>query len=383
MKKKILFINGHLNVGGVEKSLIDILKHLNYEKYEVDLLLLEETGDYENEIPGSVNVRLKSLKNTYGSFIPCIKKCMKEKDTFSLKMRMIMLCMRFLGQKQIKLAKNILTDNKQYDCVIGFRSGICSQIAAFAVNANKKIIWWHHGEFNVSIHEYDEMARECDAVVSVSKSCAAMLQEKVPALRSKLKVISNMIDVRQIERKCLELNPYEGNRNWITVCRISPEKHIENTIFAAKKIKDLGIRFKWHIVGDGILRESMEKLAKEQNVEDCVIFEGRKRNPYPYMKYADLYIHPSHVESQGLTILEAMSLGVPCVVTKSLGPLEFIEDGVNGIIVETTCEDLANGIISILQDVQLYDKIKTRSICPFDFLPENIMSELEELLGLG
>ena len=44
-KKKVLFINGHLNVGGVEKSLTDILRHMDYDQYEVDLLLLEDTGD--------------------------------------------------------------------------------------------------------------------------------------------------------------------------------------------------------------------------------------------------------------------------------------------------------------------------------------------------
>ena len=41
MKKKILFVNGHLNVGGVEKSLIDILKNFNYEEYEVDLIRIK------------------------------------------------------------------------------------------------------------------------------------------------------------------------------------------------------------------------------------------------------------------------------------------------------------------------------------------------------
>ena len=51
MKKKILFVNGHLNVGGIEKSLTDLLNHLDYHKYKVDLLLLEEKGDYLPQIP--------------------------------------------------------------------------------------------------------------------------------------------------------------------------------------------------------------------------------------------------------------------------------------------------------------------------------------------
>ena len=49
--KHILFINGHLNAGGVERSLADILKHMDYTKYAVDLLLLEDVGDYASELP--------------------------------------------------------------------------------------------------------------------------------------------------------------------------------------------------------------------------------------------------------------------------------------------------------------------------------------------
>ena len=48
--KSILFINGHMNTGGVEKSLLDILRRLDYGHYNVDLLLLEELGDYADEI---------------------------------------------------------------------------------------------------------------------------------------------------------------------------------------------------------------------------------------------------------------------------------------------------------------------------------------------
>ena len=103
-KKKLLFINGHLNVGGVEKSLTDILRHLDYDHYEVELLLLEETGDYMGEIPKDVKISLKSLKNTYGSFADCICKCIREHDWFSLKMRLIFSVMKLFGQKNIRMA---------------------------------------------------------------------------------------------------------------------------------------------------------------------------------------------------------------------------------------------------------------------------------------
>lgn len=64
--KKILFINGHLNTGGVERSLVDVLRHMDYTKYAVDLLLLEDIGDYASELPPEVNVLFRDLHNTYG-----------------------------------------------------------------------------------------------------------------------------------------------------------------------------------------------------------------------------------------------------------------------------------------------------------------------------
>ena len=80
MKKKILFINGHLNAGGVEQSLVDILCNLDLEKFDIELLLLEGFGDYTKEIPKQVKVRLFDLHNTYGSVITSIKKCLNLKD---------------------------------------------------------------------------------------------------------------------------------------------------------------------------------------------------------------------------------------------------------------------------------------------------------------
>lgn len=379
MKKKILFINGHLNVGGVEKSLVDILQHIDYRKFDVELLLLEELGDYKEEVPKQVNIRLLSLKNTYGALGACLVQCIKKRDWFSFCMRLILLSMKLFGQKNIKKAKKILTKNKHYDCVIGFRSGICSLIAAFAVDADKRIIWWHHGEFNVSTKKYETIALACDKVISVSQSCADMLIENVSTIKSKLVVIPNMLDGDRLQKKCEEGSPYNGNGiHIVTVCRISHEKHIENVIYAATYLKKMDYQFCWHIVGDGILKKEMESLAIDNEVSDCVVFEGSKTNPYPYMKYATLYVHPSYVESQGLTILEAMSLQVPCVVTKSRGPCEFIQDSVNGVLVEQSPDALINGILRILMDKELYKRIKENTCCPEKFSPEQVMKTIEK-----
>lgn len=381
-KKRILFINGHLNTGGVEKSLVDVLKHLDYDRYDVELLLLEDLGDYAPELPQQVHVRLQCLKNTYGTVLDSLLRCVRQRDSFCFRMRLIFLLMKFFGQRRIGLAQTLLTGNQHYDCVIGFRPGICTQIAAFAVDANKRITWWHHGEINVDRSGYLESAGACDQIAVVSEACRKMLAGAFPTLGNKMTVVPNMLDVDTIRQKAEAFQPYGGDSGLhiVTLCRLSPEKHIENAIFAAQKLKEAGVAFRWHMVGDGSIESDLRKAAVNANVEDVFLFEGNQPNPYPYLKNADLFVHPSYVESQGLVVLEAMALGVPCVVTKSLGPCEFIEDGVNGILTEQNPESLTEKVLEMLTNRELYEHIRANTRCPEQFAPENVMRKIEELL---
>ena len=378
--KHILFINGHLNAGGVERSLVDILKHMDYTKYTVDLLLLEDTGDYASELPPEVKVLFRDIHHTYGSFASSIRRCIVAHDWMCLRLRFLFLLQKFFGACALKRVATILLGKHHYDCVIGFRPGICSDLAAYSVQTDRKITWWHHGEFNVDCAAYGDMCSKMNAVAVVSQSCKAMLQEKLPELESKLVCIPNMLDAVAIGQKAGN-SPYTGDMlHIVSVGRLAPEKHFENIIPVAKTLRDMGTDFVWHIVGDGPERSQLETLIAENNLKDHVILDGSKTNPYPYMKYADLFVHPSYVESQGLTVLEAMALDVPCVVTKSLGPCEFIEDGVNGLLTEQSPESLAEEVLSILNDKKLYQHIKENTKFPEQFSPERVVKQIETMI---
>ena len=378
--KHILFINGHLNAGGVERSLVDILKHMDYTKYTVDLLLLEDTGDYASELPPEVKVLFRDIHHTYGSFASSIRRCIVAHDWMCLRLRFLFLLQKFFGACALKRVATILLGKHHYDCVIGFRPGICSDLAAYSVQTDRKITWWHHGEFNVDCAAYGDMCSKMNAVAVVSQSCKAMLQEKLPELESKLVCIPNMLDAVAIGQKAGN-SPYTGDMlHIVSVGRLAPEKHFENIIPVAKTLRDMGTDFVWHIVGDGPERSQLETLIAENNLKDHVILDGSKTNPYPYMKYADLFVHPSYVESQGLTVLEAMALDVPCVVTKSLGPCEFIEDGVNGLLTEQSPESLAEKVLAILNDKKLYQHIKENTKFPEQFSPERVVKQIETMI---
>jgi len=378
--RKVLFINGHLNTGGVERSLVDVLKHMDYKKYAVDLLLLEDTGDYASELPSEVNVLFRDLHNTYGGFASSFRRCIAARDWMCLRLRMLFLLRKILGSRALKSAATLLLGEYHYDCVIGFRPGICSDLAAYSVQANRKITWWHHGEFNVDRAAYGDMCGKMNAVAVVSQSCKAMLQEKLPELESKLVCIPNMLDATAIGQKA-ENSPYTDDMlHIVSVGRLAPEKHFENIISVAKTLRDMSTDFVWHIVGEGPERSQLETLIAENDLKDHVILEGSKANPYSYMKYADLFVHPSYIESQGLTVLEAMALGVPCVVTKSRGSCEFIEDGINGLLTEQSPESLTEKVLSILTDKTLFQSIKENTVCPEQFAPDRVMKQIEELI---
>lgn len=379
-KKRILFINGHLNAGGVERSLVDVLRHMDYTKYAVDLLLLEDTGDYASELPSEVKVLFRDIHHTYGSFASSIRRCIVAHDWMCLRLRFLFLLQKFFGACALKRVATILLGKHHYDCVIGFRPGICSDLAAYSVQTDRKITWWHHGEFNVDCATYGNMCSKMNAVAVLSQSCKAMLQEKLPELESKLVCIPNMLDAVAIGQKAGN-SPYTGDMlHIVSVGRLAPEKHFENIIPVAKMLRDMSTDFVWHIVGDGSEQARLESLIVENDLKDHVILEGSKTNPYPYMKYADLFVHPSYVESHGLTVLEAMALDVPCVVTKSRGPCEFIEDGVNGLLTEQSPESLAEEVLAILNDKKLYQHIKENTKCPEQFGPERVIKQIETMI---
>ena len=355
MKTKLLFINGHLNYGGVEKSLVDILSNINYNEYSVDLLLLEGRGDYSSFIPKEVNVILYDLHSTYGSMLSVMRQCLKKRDFFSIYIKIVFLLSNRFDMKIMCLLKPFILPDKYYDAVIGFRPGASTDFAAWLFKTKKRITWWHNGEIRLTpdqIMNYRSDCNEIDSVVVVSNGCRDMLVNELDIPKEKTKVIPNMIDSFKIINLSQEYIPNylsDNKLNIISVGRLSKEKHFDDCIVSTKLLKENGIDFKWTIVGEGIERKKLEELINEYHLQDYVILLGKKNNPYPYMCYADIYVHSSYVESQCLTILESMALGIPCVVADSLGPREYCQNNINCIYVNHEKNALFEGIKQMLK----------------------------------
>ena len=350
-KKRLLFVNGHLNVGGVEKSLVDLLRHLDYTKYDVDLLLLQDLGDYYSELPTDVKVIYRDVNHVYGPFLHSIWSNMLKGRFADIFFRFILLFSALFTKRIFRLLRPLLGIAKQYDTAIAYRTGFCEDLVAYAVKSKKKVLWWHHGECNYTPNQIAQANKTWpyfDHVVTVSKGCKEMLENTFNYPKERYAVIPNLIDIEKIKKLAGSTNPYNidrGIQKFVTVGRLSEEKHVENAVYATRILIDKGYtNFRWYIVGDGELHDFIAQLIIDQNVSEHVLMLGKIVNPYPYIKYADILIHTSYVESQSITVLEAMALHTPCVVCESVGPKEFMQNGENGILVGHSTEDLATGI---------------------------------------
>lgn len=103
------------------------------------------------------------------------------------------------------------------------------------------------------------------------------------------------------------------------------------------------------IVGDGKERDTLEKIAKDVGIEELTSFKGRQLDVKPYLKKSNIFVYPSRCEEVfGISIVEAMAYGIPCVANKIGGIPEIIENGKNGFLSD---EISVNGIMEAIKKV--------------------------------
>lgn len=386
-RKKILFVNGNLHVGGIERSLIDLLTHLDYSLYDVDLFLIEEEGELAGQLPSNVHLICANLSKSYGSFF---KSSFTNIGSGKFKLvlaRIIILFSHLIGNNALRLLCHIFGVGKEYDCAITYRVGFSLDVVSYGINSKNKICWWHNGLCNYNSKEIDSIQRAWDSfdyIVAVSNGCKQMILSAFPKLLAqKVEVIPNMVDIERISVLAGSTTPYpsyEGIKI-VSVGRLCWEKHIEDIPKIASELVKRGMnQFKWFIVGDGNMREQIEEEIRNYSVGDYVYLLGSKSNPYPYIKYADMMVHTSHVESQGLTILEAMALRTPCVAVASMGPKEYI-DGENAFLTVGEIANITDRIVemmSIIPDNIMLEKAYDTVVNKFS--PEIINKQIQNII---
>lgn len=140
-----------------------------------------------------------------------------------------------------------------------------------------------------------------------------------------LRVITNPCPIQEIRRLAEEAEPeIPDGRYLLNVARLVPQKGHALLLEAFARAR---IDHKLVIVGEGHLRKELEGRAKALGITDRVLFAGKRTNPYPWMKHADLFVLTSEYEGLGIVLTEALACGTPIMAVESRGGVRDVFQG--------------------------------------------------------
>lgn len=369
--KNILISSYDMDLGGVERSLINMLENFNYQSYNVDLMLHIHTGELLNYIPKQVNLLDEIYK--YTTLRKSIKDNIKEKQILiamariSAKLNSIYVSKRdnikdisyYQLQLMYKYSNKFLPkQEKEYDVAISYLWP--HYYIADKVKAKTKIAWIHT-DYSIIDTDIDldlKMWNKFDYIISISEDVTKSFLAKYPSLKNKIVLVENITSPKFIRdmsnEKQEEITINDKYFNIVSVGRFSHAKGFDNAIKALKKLHEKGLtNIKWYVVGYGEDEDLLKSLIKENSLEDSFILLGKKTNPYPYIKVADLYVQPSRYEGKAVTVSEAQILGKPVMITNYSTANSQVKNRIDGYICALSVEGIAEGIEKLYKDKEL------------------------------
>ena len=362
-QRKVLIIIDSLKSGGAEKVLVGILKNLNYNKYSIDLLLINKIGQHIDNIPKEVNVL--SLIDTLNRE-PSIIERVRFRFFFNIP----------------QIIKIIL--RKKYDVGIAFLEGDSTRILNELDNIRYKIAWVHTDVSKHNIVTRKNIYKNINKIICVSKNSRNKFLEKYEIDKAKVDVIYNAIDIKEV---CKLSNEYkvnfDCNINIVSVGRLVEAKGFDLLIKACSELLNSGLDIKLYIVGEGEERKKLERIINELGISNNIYLVGFKKNPYPYIKAADLCISSSRYEGFSLFLAESIILKKKIVATNTQGAIELLEGGKLGLLCE--CNDI-NDIkrklkSAILDNNKKYENYRIIEDRIQSFNKDKIIEEIENLLN--
>lgn len=166
-----------------------------------------------------------------------------------------------------------------------------------------------------------------------------------------------------IERKKKELGIAGEDLVIGTVARFDEGKGYKELISAAPLVLCKVPNAKFVLVGDGPLRDNIEKQSSGLGLSDRIIFTGTRKDVSEIMAIFDIFVLPSHYEGMGRVLLEAQARGAPVVATRVCGIPDIVKDGETGLLVEVKdINGLSKAIVTLLNDKPLREKMADAAI---------------------
>ncbi len=263
MKKKILVASFDLAIGGVERSLIGLLEHLDYDRYDVDLLLYKHEGELFSLIPEGPNLLPESAQ--YSTFRKSIKQTLMSGQIALTGTRLLGKCLaeihgRWRNEKEPgylniqygwALSKPFLQKTEaEYDAAISFLWP--HYVVTDKVKAKKKLGWIHTDYSNIAVNTSVDgrMWNKLDHIVAVSEECQSSFLNLFPSIRHKTTVIENIFSPSFIKTNAEhdvhdEMGAHPQRIKLMTVGRLTYAKGLDDAVKACKKLVDLGYDLEW------------------------------------------------------------------------------------------------------------------------------------------
>lgn len=361
--KNILFLHSSSELYGSDRSLLNIIKGLNKEKYKINVILPCE-GELVKEIKKVNNVEV-TIKNI----------AVLRRKNLSIK-GLIKYFIDFI--KSYIFLKKFIKTNK-IDLVytntsVIFIGGIVAK------HLHIKSIW-HIREIITNKYENKIISyiinKYSDLIIANSTNTLNSLNID----KSKGRVIYNSIipskNIKNIKHNNFivgmagRINRWKGQKLFVDALEIIVKKDTEIVFEIAGEVYK----------GEEHIKDDLIQYIKEKNLQERITLLGQIENMEDFYNHLDIFVLPSiKPEPFGLVILEAMQYGVPVVATNHGGPTEIIKNGDNGILFEhNKPNELSDAILKIKNDKQFKEKLSKNGQKRFnEFSLQNMIKELEK-----
>lgn len=304
--KRVLIANDLLKGGGVENVLENMVRYLLKQGNEITLM-----------IP---NCSEHEVESVFGAAVKLYPSMRQLKDIKRHSFHWFIDRGLYILQKQIhRLRLSLMA----YDVVIALKEGPVMQEMA-QIYAKKKYAWvhvdyqfmhWTEGYFKTKDAERKCM-QKFEKVVCVSQATADAIIATIGD-PGNLCVKYNPIDVNRIERLSKQPCKQQKSRGKFLFVSAGRLAYPKNYFLLLDVCSSLGKKYDFElwILGDGPDRQGLEDKIQELAISNVKLL-GNQNNPYPYIRMADVFVSASIWESYGLSIQEALVLGVPVITTE-------------------------------------------------------------------
>lgn len=373
-KKQILFVMNTLGRAGAERALVELMRILDPNCYEVFLYVLVPRGEMFSQVPAHVRILNKKTDDrsvlSVGGKLAVAgrlgKAALHPSCLYQMVRRLKGVCGEKggkAGRKTEKILRRMLADgtpgiHHRFDLAVAYLEGPATWYVAEKIQAKKKAAFLHI-DYRLAGYSRD-LDQGCyeafDRIFAVSRDVRESFLAVYPEYAEKTGIFFNIINKEYIRRQSLLSggfsDGYKGIR-LLTVGRLYYQKGYDIAVRTAELLKRRGVKFRWYALGEGEEKANLNRQIQRAGLEDTFILLGAADNPYPYFRQADIYVCTSRFEGKSIVIEEAQALGKPVVATPCTGVDEQIRPGTDGIIAGPDQGELADGIVKLMEDASL------------------------------